>query len=243
LERQVARESAHKAALKKLKLRGRLLELVSIARKNSHLRTHRVEVYVRTFHQASSLIEAVAVKLGLNRKDTLYLSFDEMEAMLSRKLSPDSIDLRERKMGMAYIMKNRQVQTFFGEAAKRMAMPDEEEASKTSPVVRGTAANLGKARGVVRVVHDISELHKVRQGDILVASMTIPEFAPAMEKAAAFVTDEGGITCHAAIISREMGVPCLIGTRNGTKILRDGERVEVDAFRAVVRRLASSTSG
>ena len=93
-------------------------------------------------------------------------------------------------------------------------------------------------RGVVRLLYSSDDINKVRRGDILVATMTLPNYIPAMEKAAAFVTDEGGILCHAAIISREMRKPCIIGTKIATKIFKDGDRVEVDADRGIVRKLS-----
>jgi len=75
----------------------------------------------------------------------------------------------------------------------------------------------------------------MQDGDILISSMTTPDMVPIMKKAAAFVTDEGGITCHAAIVSREMKKPCIIGTKIATKILHDGQLVEVDANRGIVK--------
>jgi pyruvate, water dikinase len=72
-------------------------------------------------------------------------------------------------------------------------------------------------------------------GDVLVTGMTRPEFVPLMKLASAIVTDEGGITCHAAIVSRELGKPCVIGTKNATKVLRDGMLIEVDAEKGIVR--------
>jgi pyruvate,water dikinase len=85
------------------------------------------------------------------------------------------------------------------------------------------------------VVDNIS--FSVKKGEILIASMTRPEFLPAMQKAAAFVTDEGGITSHAAIVSREMKKPCIIGTKIATKVFKDGDMVEVDANKGIVRKL------
>ena len=78
---------------------------------------------------------------------------------------------------------------------------------------------------------------KLEIGDILVSPMTRPELMPAVKRAAAIVTDEGGITCHAAIVSRELGIPCIIGTKNATRILKDGDKVEVDANHGVVKIL------
>ena len=78
---------------------------------------------------------------------------------------------------------------------------------------------------------------KLKDGDVLVTNMTTPNYLVAMKKAVAFITDEGGITCHAAIIAREMKKPCIIGTKNATKVLKDGDLVEVDANKGIVRKL------
>ena len=80
-------------------------------------------------------------------------------------------------------------------------------------------------------------MKKINSNSILVARMTFPEYFPAMNKARAFITDEGGITCHAAIVAREMNKPCIIGTKIATKVLKDGDLVEVDADKGVVRIL------
>jgi pyruvate,water dikinase len=85
------------------------------------------------------------------------------------------------------------------------------------------------------VVVSAKYISKVQKGDVLVAPMTRPEHLPAMRRAAAIITDEGGITCHAAIVSRELGIPCIIGTKIATKVLQDGQTVEVDADKGVVR--------
>lgn len=103
--------------------------------------------------------------------------------------------------------------------------------------VSGTTASRGMVRGKVCVlesVHDMS-VDDFEKGCILVTSMTRPEFLPYMKKAAAFVTDEGGVSSHAAIVSRELRKPCIIGTRNATRVLKTGDLVEVDADRGVVR--------
>jgi len=87
----------------------------------------------------------------------------------------------------------------------------------------------GKATGTVKIVKSVKEMGKVNAGDILVAVMTRPDYIPAMKKAAAIVTNEGGVTCHAAIVSRELGIPCIIGTKIATDVLKDGMQVEVNA--------------
>ena len=101
----------------------------------------------------------------------------------------------------------------------------------------GQTASQGYAKGVARIILTQDDFGRFGEGEILVTSMTRPEFVPLMKKAAAIVTNEGGITCHAAIVSRELGKPCVIGTKNATKIIKDGDLVEVRANHATVRIL------
>jgi len=113
------------------------------------------------------------------------------------------------------------------------------EVDRTVLEINGQIGSRGVAEGTVRVVFDPEKADHFTEGDILVTGMTRPEFVPLMGRAAAIITDEGGVTCHAAIISREMRIPCIIGTRIGSLVLRDGERVRVDAHNGVVYRLES----
>jgi len=108
------------------------------------------------------------------------------------------------------------------------------EVTKAEPEIKapvlltGAAASPGIATGPARLVADASQIDKVVDGDVLVATMTTPDFVPAMKRAAAIVTDRGGRTAHAAIVSRELGIPCIVGTENATTTLRDGEIITVD---------------
>jgi phosphohistidine swiveling domain-containing protein len=103
--------------------------------------------------------------------------------------------------------------------------------------LRGVSASLGKAKGRARIVLDVSNVKQFNEGDILIASMTRPEYMPLMKKAAAIVTNEGGISSHAAILSRELRKPCIIGTKFATKVFKDGDIVEVDADKGIVRKI------
>lgn len=97
-------------------------------------------------------------------------------------------------------------------------------------MILGNIANRGKVKGRARILSDYKDIYKVKKGDIIVATMTTPDYVFAMEKAAGFITDEGGITCHAAILSREFNVPCIVGTVNATKEIQDGQMIELDAY-------------
>jgi pyruvate, water dikinase len=101
-------------------------------------------------------------------------------------------------------------------------------------LVRGLGAAPGAASGPARVVSGPAEGDRLAAGDVLVAQMTTPDWAPMMRRAAAIVTDSGGMTCHAAIVSRELGIPCVVGTSEATSRLREGELVTVDATHGVV---------
>ena len=112
---------------------------------------------------------------------------------------------------------------------KRVSERKEEKLEeKGKKLLSGLAASPGIATGRVKIVHDITELKKVERGDILVARMTDPDMVPAMEKAIAIVTDEGGNTSHASIISRELGIACIVGTEKATQVLKDGDLITVD---------------
>lgn len=125
------------------------------------------------------------------------------------------------------------------EKLKKLGGYDLEESKEyfSAKKVIGQTAYHGKVRGIVQIVRRESDIKKVEVGNIMVCQMTLPTYISAMKKAAAFVTDEGGITCHAAIVAREMKKPCIIGTKNATKILKDGDLVEVDADKGIVRKI------
>ena len=103
--------------------------------------------------------------------------------------------------------------------------------------VKGSIGFKGVARGPARVIKMFSDLANVQEGEILVANLTEPAYMVALQKVAAFVTDEGGIMSHAAIVAREMKKPCVIGTKIATKVFKDGDMVEVDAESGIVRKI------
>lgn len=110
--------------------------------------------------------------------------------------------------------------------------------SSQSSEIKGSIGSSGYVRGVVKIIIDAKkDGYKLNKNEILVTGMTRPEFVPLMKKALAIITDEGGITCHAAIVSRELKKPCIIGTKIATNVLKDGDMVEVDANRGIVRIL------
>ncbi len=128
-----------------------------------------------------------------------------------------------------YILQARPITTLKGDEEQVIEVKAERR-----PLVRGLAASPGMISGIVRKIKDISEITRVEKGDILVTVMTNPDMIPALKKAAAVVTDEGGRTCHAAIVSRELGIPCIVGSTTATEVLEEGMEITVDASRGVV---------
>ncbi|MCD4694043.1 phosphoenolpyruvate synthase, partial [bacterium] len=111
----------------------------------------------------------------------------------------------------------------------------EEKKANNSNIIKGNTAYPGKIEGVVKIINSTKDLDKMEEGNVLVSIQTMPELLPAMKKASAFITNIGGITSHAAIMSREMKVPCVVGTKIATQILKDEDMVEVDADNGIIR--------
>ena len=139
-----------------------------------------------------------------------------------------------------YFVQSRPVTTLMG-GKSEIRNPKSEKLEETSPqateaevLVKGIAASIGIASGPVRIIHSPAEIDKVAQGEVLVTEKTNPDFVPAMKKAVAIVTDTGGQTSHAAIVSRELGIPCVVGTGTATAVLKNGQVVSVDGAKGLV---------
>ncbi|WP_276906389.1 phosphoenolpyruvate synthase [Peptoniphilus duerdenii] len=130
----------------------------------------------------------------------------------------------DKDTGDFYFLQSRPITTIGGE----------EKEEKLIPLCKGLPASPGIGRGIVKNIKNLTEISQVEEGDILVTEMTNPDMVPAMKKARAVVTDEGGRTCHAAIVSRELQIPCIVGAKNATQVLKDGLEVTVDATRGIV---------
>jgi len=115
------------------------------------------------------------------------------------------------------------------EETEKTPVEESSDISNAEVLVTGNTASPGIASGIVKIVHDVNELSKVQKGDVLVTKMTNPDMVPTMKRASAIVTDMGGTTCHAAIVSREMGIPCIVGTGNATSVLKENRMITVDA--------------
>lgn len=204
--------------------------LKDIAQQALDLRTEKGEVI---YHASETLLELAGQKHPQMSDFTGLMTFEEIE--LEKKLAPS--ELADRENGFFYFGANLYTNCSTARLEKEQNIQLERHTTEQVDVVKGQVASIGKVKGRVRVMLKAKSLERFQDGEVLVSAMTTPDFMPIMKKAVAFVTDEGGVTCHAAIVSRELGVPCIVGTGVATRVLRTGEFVEVDAERGIVRKL------
>jgi len=145
--------------------------------------------------------------------------------------------------GKIYILQTRPVTTIKKSEERSKEKFSEEEKIKLGKIIlEGQGASPGIATGKVKIINSLKEINKVSKGDVLVTSMTTPDFVPAMKKAVAIVTDKGGQTSHAAIVSRELGIPCVVGTKNGTSVLKKFNYITVDGLNGRIYKGSLETS-
>ncbi len=179
--------------------------------------------------------ETKVIELPSEKAKARVLSDDEIiklaelaEIIEDHYGKPQDIEWAVEK-GKIYIVQSRPITTIKGK--KEEVVETEEEGEV---LVKGLGASPGIGVGKVKIILSEKEIGRVEEGDVLVTTMTTPDMVPAMRRASAIVTDEGGMTCHAAIVSRELGVPAVVGTGNATKVLKDGMIVTVDGDKGVV---------
>src|SRR3990172_3854595 len=130
-----------------------------------------------------------------------------------------------RENGKFYVVQSRPITTLKSDLSKEYS-PSKPAQIHANPILKGAPASPGLVWGPVKII-DVKHLDQVKAGDIMVTDMTTPDFVPAMKRAAGIITNRGGLTSHAAIVSRELGVPCVVGTTTATSVLKDGMIVTV----------------
>lgn len=197
-----------------------LEKMFNDARELVYMRTLRTDIYFEIIFLARPLLKTVAKKLHV---PFAKLKYCPLESLLAKKPTFQP----EESSFFTYGDK-----IFFQDSPLFTNKINKEITSVT-----GATASAGITKGIVKIVMTVKDLPKVEKGDILVTYMTSPNFLPAMKLASGFVTDEGGLTCHAAIVAREMKKPCIIGTKIATKVFKDGDIVKVDANTGTIKKL------
>ncbi|MFH1890423.1 MAG: PEP-utilizing enzyme [Candidatus Kuenenbacteria bacterium] len=220
--------------IKKYKLPLEMKNLFYFFSLMSDWRDQRKEQVLKTNRTAELFINELVKRTGISKRYLFFL--DACEVKNISYLKRIKKNLKKRSTGFFYWITKNGIQGYTGQKARKLNQLLEKQLVQ-SEEIKGVVANKGKAIGPVKIVITSSDFKKIRRGDILVTQMTRPEFIPIIHKAKAIITDEGGITCHAAIISRELGIPCIIGTQVASSVLKDGDLVEVDADKGVVRKM------
>ena len=183
-------------------------------------------------------IKEIGEEHNIPIEELVYYLPDEFMKFLETHEKIDSPVLKERRYYYVLYLNNGKIEFYIGEKAQQIENEQiEQEKITETNELKGVVACKGYAKGRVRIVNTEEQMKKMQPGEILISTMTTPRLMPAVTKAAAIVTDEGGITSHAAIVSREMKKPCVIGTKNATRVFKDGDMVEVDADKGVVRKV------
>ena len=202
------------------------------------IKSELIDIYRKIRKQSDGLMQSFDAKTMqilekvVPHEYAKYLEYLTLKEVVAKQYPPMEI-LKKRQFGYIFHKGNLHAGVALEEYATNNNyefVPFNSEKEVFNDVIEGSVAHNGTARGFVKILFEDADVAKIKKGDILVASMTTPNFIVAMKKAAAFVTDEGGVTCHASIIARELKKPCIIGTKIATQVLHDGDLVEVDAL-------------
>lgn len=220
------------------KLNEEELRIVKLNKRLAYVRDLRDEYRRQGIYHIQKLYKEIGKRMGLNLREMSFTRDREIKEFLTLNKIPDKKEINKRPGGFFMYKEKNEWQCITGEEiekkAKEIGFELQESKEKS---IKGKTGAKGKVKGKVKIILTAKDLDKVQEGDVLVALTTGPDYVPAMHKACAFVTDEGGITCHAAIVAREMKKPCIVGTKNATMILNDGDLVEVDADSGIVKKL------
>lgn len=229
-------ENKQKEIYEELKIFGIEKEIFEVAKDLLFAKAYRKEIGFKANFIVESLLNEIGCRLHLTSKQIKFLLPNELKvALLDNKIELDKIN--ERMKYCIWIDINEKEEIFSGKEAKKwVANVIIEKISKDIKEMKGQIAYPGEViKGVVKIVRKAEDMKGFKKGDILVSPATNPNILQVMKIAAAIVTDEGGITCHATIVSRELKKPCIVGTKIATKVLKDGDLVEVDADNGIVR--------
>jgi phosphohistidine swiveling domain-containing protein len=196
---------------------------------------------VQGLYCARPLLEEIGKRVGLpSWIDVRYLLPKEIHNYLERGATTDASFVAERKKGFCFVLENRSISTYFGEEGLQKVgeLLEEEVVPENIRKFRGQSAYPGKVEGEVCIVTSSADRAKFKKGLILVTRDTTTELTSVIKQAIAIVADQGSLLSHAAIVSREFKIPCIVQARIATKVLKDGDMVEVDANKGVVRILS-----
>ena len=202
-----------------------------------YLMDKKKEVLTQGHVAINFLHQEAAKRLNLNLNTIRWFFWrDVKDALINKKKLDKKLALSRKKSclvkfsnGKGSFMPSREIKKLISDIKK------DEAIAKKLKTIKGIPVSPGKVKGKICYLKSARENNKIKKGEILLVGNTTPDFMPAIHKAKAIITNEGGVTCHAAIVSRELKIPCIVGTKIATKVLKDGQLVEVDANKGLVR--------
>ena len=214
----------------------RIPQLPEEIRKNSEEKRQKIE-HISDIRSVV-IVEFIKEKYPEYKEIANMMLPEEMYLLEKRKLNNKELkEIKKRQKGECMINgKELPIENLEKELLKRNLKIPKEKVSNVKEL-KGQIACKGKVKGKVRLILYKEQIKDIKDREILVTEMTTPDYVPAMKKAAAIITNEGGVTCHAAIASRELRKPCIIGTKIATKIFKNGMLVEVDADKGIIKIL------
>jgi phosphohistidine swiveling domain-containing protein len=226
-----------KKLIKELKLNKNQIKIFDIYADFAVTKLIRRDAQIFWAYKMDFVFQELSNRFGISFMESRFLFTDEIIEGLKKGEFWEELkkEVKERTKYCVYYAEYGSDVLFFGEDAKKLENSLKSDSLEGVTELKGQTACVGKVKGKVRIINSIDDMKKMEQGDILVSIATNPDIVPAMKKAGAIVTEQGGITSHAAIVSRELRVPCVIGTKIATKVLKDGMMVEVDANMGVVK--------
>jgi phosphohistidine swiveling domain-containing protein len=234
VETQSFRNEEKQKLLKNLNLNLMQVELLlSISKFVDLQELRKATVFITNFIVFQAFEKILDYKKITNKNDRALVLQSALPFWIT-DLENDEL-IKKSKMAKNGFLKIVYADEIFGDLAQKEFASITKETETDTKELKGYVASKGIASGVVKIIKRTEDFSSFSSGNILVSSMTRPEMVPIMKLASAFITDEGGITCHAAIVAREMKKPCIIGTKIATQILKDGDLVEVDANNGIIK--------
>jgi phosphoenolpyruvate synthase/pyruvate phosphate dikinase len=210
-----------------------LRELLIITQDLIYLKTERMDIFPICWCNILHLVGEICKRIGISYENLLSLTFKEIIGCLQGEPVPNDL---EKRYPYAIVRLDDESFYFYGDAYEETEKALEKDYSQLNEL-KGAKVTKGVVRGTAKILQTDRELHKLEKGDILISNMTNPNYNIAFEKVAGVVTDEGGVLCHSAIMAREFNLPCVVGTKIATRVFKDGDLVEVDADKGIVRKI------
>ncbi|MBU0613384.1 hypothetical protein KKB10_05245 [Patescibacteria group bacterium] len=228
--------------IKHLKLSDSEMRIIRVAENISYVKIIRTPMMFLSNYVIHKLMKPFLTKEGITMKQAGMMTMREMNHFMDAGEFPN-INILNRRWKYCVLFDSEEGENFlYNSEAKQWVENnvEKEEISNDGRELSGQVAcadKRDKIRGVVKIVNGPEEMVKFNQEEILVSIATTPDIVPVMKKAKAIISDIGGMTCHAAVVSRELGVPCIVGTKFASRFFKDGEKVEMDMLEGIIKKI------